>query len=99
MRKIADRKFFSVILLLLFFAVKGLSYHSMAHSSEEEQILCELCEVVILNDTTPFTFSENAYQLPINFAFIENRIVSQPEDFYPETTSLGFYSRPPPSLY
>jgi len=98
MRKIADRKLFSVILLLLFFTVKGLSYHSMAHSSEEEQIVCELCEVVILNEITPFTFSPT-YQIPVSITAIDNGIISQVEEFYPNSNSLAFYTRPPPSLY
>ena len=98
MRKIADRKFFSVILLLLFFAVKGLSYHSMAHSGEEEQLVCELCEVVILNETSSYTFTET-YQIPENFTAVYLESITQLEEFYPNSTALAFYSRPPPSLY
>jgi hypothetical protein len=70
----------------------------MAHTSEEEQIVCELCELVILSETTPFTFAPT-YQIPENFSAIDHGIIAQAETFYPNSTTLAFYTRPPPSLY
>ena len=98
MGKIADRKFFSLILLTLFFAVKGLSYHSMAHSEEEEKVVCELCEHVILSDISPYNFT-TSYQLPKVFAIIDQAIIPQAEIYFPETSALAFNCRPPPSLF
>ena len=70
----------------------------MAHTSEEEQIACELCEVVILSEVTPYTFTQS-YKIPENFAAIDQGMVFQKEKFFPNSTALAFYSRPPPSLY
>ena len=99
MKKVADRKFFSMVFLLLFTTVKGLSYHPLAHFAEEDQTKCELCDVVVLNETTLFTFLEQDFQLPTSIVIFEHRVVSLVEEQYPDATMQDFYSRPPPSMY
>ena len=98
MGKIADRKFFSLLLLLLILTVKGLSYHTMAHNDEEEELVCEICEHVILSNITPIHFTTSFHSLEV-FTATDNKKVALVEHYNPKTSVLAFYGRPPPSLF
>lgn len=90
------RKFFTLFTLLLFLGSKALSYHSMAHSSDEEQMQCDLCELVILQDITP------AVEVPITEISVASQsfipVTSNYSEPYLEAISYGpIFSRPPPT--
>ena len=98
MKMIVDRKFFSLILLLLFFAVKSMSLHPMLHSDQEDQPVCELCEVAVLSETVPFILTQS-YQIPENIATVNFRIISLLVKVHTNSANLAFNCRPPPSLF
>lgn len=97
MIKMPNRKFFSLFFLILFVSVKGLNYHPMAHSSEEDLLKCELCEVVILHDTTPVIFTA-AYDFETVDFELETAQVQKAEISTVSSFFGDFYCRPPPSL-
>ena len=90
------RKFLTFFILLLFLGSKALSYHSMAHSSDEEQMQCDLCELVILQDITPATEAPPT-ELVIAPQHFRPVIFNYDDPFTLATYDGPFLSRPPPA--
>ncbi len=95
MIKMPDRKFYSLFFLVLFLGMKSLSYHPLAHLAEEDQLNCELCEAVVIQEHTSILFTSETEIPEIVFFTATCTILFQEVD---DLSSFkgNYYCRPPP---
>ena len=96
MIKKPDRKLFSLFFLLLFLGMKSLSYHPLAHTADEDQLSCELCEAVLIQEHTP-ALSTTETEIPeIEVITVTSLVLLEETDFV--SSIIGnYYCRPPPA--
>ncbi len=91
-----DRKIFSLFFLVLFLGMKSLSYHPLAHSTDEDQLTCELCEALLLQEHTPI-LSAAETEIPQTAAITTFSIILFKESNVFSPIVHNYYCRPPPA--
>ncbi len=96
MIKMPDRKLFSLFFLVILLGLKSLSYHPLAHNTDEDQLNCEVCEAVVINEYTPLLLTSKA-KIPVVHHLTEIPLFKISEARPILSLNNYYYGRPPPS--
>ncbi len=93
---------YSYCFVLAFLLLRIVNVHDFVHFSEDEdQIHCELCDMVeVSHKITPFsssTFIELEKKVDINFQELTTRFCYETSGYF-ITLPRGLYNKPPPTV-
>lgn len=85
-----------MLFLVLLLGINGLSYHPLAHAADEDQLNCELCEAVVIQEDTPLIIAPEAeiLSLPV---LVETPVLQLPKTSTIASIDGAYPCRPPPS--
>ena len=93
------KTFLSICFLLLFTSARGLSYHPLTHTTDENQIRCELCDHVLLSELTQELDSGTSdFEIHTLGIIPDERPVILPEVLAKVIRKACLFGRPPPML-